>query len=478
MANSTTIKTKLDRDLTPESFIKVKTFLVGDLSAWLYFSDGLVDQSSLNEFVIKPLVDATHVEFNSTTDVQNTLLSIELVAEPDVDTAIMAVYNGDSLLYIDGFSEVILINAKKYPTRAVMEPPTSTVVKGSREGFTEDVMTNISLLKRRLKTPHLKFIFLKVGKQSQTTVCISYLETIADNDIVDKIKTAIDAISIDGVLDSSYIRAYLQDNKLSIFKQVGDTEKPDILTAKLLEGRVAVIVDGSPLVLTLPFLLIEDFQSAEDYYSVPHNASFLRVLRFIAMLIGVFTPGMYVAFEIFHIQFIPLRFLLTISTAIKGIPLTPNVEMLFTLFVFEILNEASIRMPKYVGTAMSVVGGLVLGDTAVQAGIISTPTILIVALSGIAAYTVPDARNTISLLRLVFLILAGTFGILGLIGGTIIVLFYLVKLSNFGVPYLAPYAPYVKNDLKDGLFKSPLPVANDRPQSLFNKNKRRLLWKS
>ena len=478
MINSTTLKTKLDKHLTTESFIKVKEFLVGNVSAYLYFSDGLVDQSALNEFVIKPLIDVKDVERLSPLVVKNLLLSAELLIEADIEKAISAVYDGDSLLFIDGFTEVILVNAKKYPTRAIMEPPTSTVVKGAREGFTEDMMTNVSLLKRKLKTPHLKFIFLTVGKQSQTKICISYLATIADQSIVDKIKNTIENINIDGILDSSYIRTYLQENKLSIFRQVGDTEKPDILSSKLLEGRVGVIVDGSPLVLTLPFLLLEDFQSAEDYYSVPHNASFVRVLRFVAMMIGVFTPGFYVAFEIFHIQFIPLRFLLTISTAIKGIPLTPNIEMLFTLFVFEVLNEASIRMPKYVGTAMSVVGGLVLGDTAVQAGIISTPTILIMALSGIAVYTVPDARNTLSILRLVFLILAGTFGILGLIGGIIIVMFYLVKLSNFGVPYLAPYAPYVKNDLKDGIFKSPLPVENERPQSLHNNNKRRLLWRN
>ncbi|MBR2070021.1 MAG: spore germination protein, partial [Clostridia bacterium] len=199
-----------------------------------------------------------------------------------------------------------------------------------------------------------------------------------------------------------------------------------------------------------------------------------RTIRYISVMLGVFMPGFYVATQLFHLQFIPLRFTLTIASSVKGIPLSPNLEMLFTLFVFELLNEASIRMPKYVGMALSVVGALVLGETAVNAGLISMPTILIMALSGIAVYTVPDQRNTLSILRLFILLLSGAFGIIGLILGALVLAVYLTTLSNYDIPYLAPFAPFVKNDIKDGLLKSPAVITNQRPQSFNNKNKRRL----
>ncbi|MBR2323470.1 MAG: spore germination protein [Clostridia bacterium] len=378
------------------------------------------------------------------------------------------------LRLLEGCEFYTLISTKKWAMRPVQEPPTSAVVKGPREGFVEDFLTNISMVKRRLKTPSLKFSMLKIGRLTNTSVAVVYLDGIADKKVVDSIKSKLSAIDIDGIIDSAYLREHLKGRQFSIFKQIGDTEKPDVLTAKLLEGRVGIIVEGSPIVLTLPYLLIEDLQSADDYYTIPFNATFIRTIRYISVMLGVFMPGFYVATQLFHLQFIPLRFTLTIASSVKGIPLSPNLEMLFTLFVFELLNEASIRMPKYVGMALSVVGALVLGETAVNAGLISMPTILIMALSGIAVYTVPDQRNTLSILRLFILLLSGAFGIIGLILGALVLAVYLTTLSNYDIPYLAPFAPFVKNDIKDGLLKSPAVITNQRPQSFNNKNKRRL----
>lgn len=469
---------KLNGVLTEDCFIKNKEFLISGKRAKLFYSDGLVDVEALDQFVVYPLSKLNRKSLITEKVLKSVITHVEISFEKNIDFSIMKVFDGDSLLVIEGVNCFSIIGAKKWEKRAVTEPPTSAVIKGPREGFTEDLQLNISLIKRKLKTPSLKFEFIELGKYSRTNVAITYLSDICDPNILFKVKERLNKIDVDGILDSSYLKGYLQEKKFSVFKQIGDTEKPDILSAKLLEGRIGIIVDGSPIALTLPYVVIEDFQSAEDYYSIPYHASFVRVLRFISMCVGVYTPGFYVAAQLYHIQFIPLRFLLTIASAVKGIPLSPNIEMLFTLFIFELLNEASIRMPKYVGMALSVVGALVLGDTAVRAGIVSTPTILIMALSGIAVYSVPDQRNTLSILRLVFLLVSGSFGLIGLIASTIIICFYLNRLSNYQAPYLSPYAPNVENDISDSLTKSPLTTTNERPHSYPNTNKTRLKWKN
>ncbi|MEG2116948.1 MAG: spore germination protein [Clostridia bacterium] len=471
------VERALEAQLNIDNFVKKKELICCGAKVSVFFSDGLVDQFVLDEFVARPLASENRKNLTEKT-LKDLLVHIETRVEPNFQKAVLAVFDGDSLLVAEGIDGFFLISAKKYSTRAITEPPTASVIKGPREGFTEDLISNISLIKRKLKTPDLRFEFLIVGRRTRTKVCLVKLFGVADETVYEKLKSKLEQIDIDGICDSSYIKSFIKSRPLSIFRQVGDTEKPDILQAKLLEGRIGVIVDGSPLVLTLPFMFMEDLQSADDYYIIPHRASFVRALRFFSMCLGVFMPGFYVACQVYHLSFIPLRFLMTIANSMKGIPFSPNIEMLFTLFIFEMLNEASIRMPRYVGMALSVVGALVLGDTAVQAGIISTPTILIMALSGIAVYTVPDERNTLSTLRLVFLLICGSLGVVGMLGGLVVISIYLGKMSNYGVAYLAPFAPYSKNDLKDGIFKCPLPIENSRPESLKSKNKTRLIWKN
>jgi spore germination protein KA len=313
-----------------------------------------------------------------------------------------------------------------------------------------------------------------IGKYSKTPISICYIEGIVDKSLVDKVKEKLSLINTDAILDSSYISKFLGEHKASIFKQIGNTEKPDILSAKILEGRVAIIVDGSPIVLTVPYLLVEDFQSPSDYYNSSYSATMARVLRLISVILSVLLPAYYVSSELFHLQLIPLSFLLTIVNSLKGIPLSPSFEMFFTLLIFEILNEASVRMPKYVGMVVSIVGGLVLGETAVTAGIISAPTLMIVALSGICLYTVPELEQTFSILRFIMLIVAGSFGGYGLIVGIALLLVYLVSFETFKTPLLAPFAPLIKDDLKDGLYKGFLVEQKFRPKSIKNKNKRRM----
>ena len=273
--------------------------------------------------------------------------------------------------------------------------------------------------------------------------------------------------------DSSYLTHFLSSRPFSLVKQVGTTEKPDIFCAKIAEGRVGILVDGTPIALTVPYLLVEDFQSSEDYFVPAYRATFTRVLRLLALLVAVYLPAFYIAGQLFKLRLFPVKLLLTIAGSIRDIPFSPSLEMLLVLLVLEVLNEASIRMPKYVGMALSVVGALVLGETAVSAGFVSTPAIIIIAFSGIGLYAVPNLIEQTSVLRLAMLLVAGSVGTYGIILSTAFVLLYLVTAENFGVPLLAPFSPVVKNDFKDSLLKYNLGSLKRRPVTLESPNKRR-----
>jgi spore germination protein KA len=384
------------------------------------------------------------------------------------------VVSGNALLISDGVDFAISFDIKFFQMRAIAEPPTSTVIKGPREGFVETLPVNVSLIRRRIKSPHLIMENTEIGRFSKTMVTLCYIDNVADKKLVEKVRKKLQEINIDAILDSSYVAKFLGEKTPTLFKQVGNTEKPDILVAKILEGRVAILVDGSPIALTVPYLLIEDFQSPSDYYNSPYSATIARWIRMISVFLALVLPALFVSAELFHLQLIPISFLLTIVNSIKGIPLSPSYEMFFTFLIFEILNEASVRMPRYVGMVVSIVGGLVLGETAVNAGIISPPTLMIIALSGICLYTVPELEQPLSFLRLLFLVIAGSVGIYGLIVAVSGMLIYLVSKESFSAPLLAPFTPLVKKDLKDSFYKGFLTEQNSRPQSLQNANRRRM----
>lgn len=469
-----TLKKNLDtlRKRLPSQDIMVYEFEAKGKKCAVMYADGLSDKDLIGEQVIRPLM--RFPEKVSYESVKTGLLSPETKEFDLVDDLVEQILGGDCALLIDGSDKALVLGMRKYSVRAVSEPPTSTVIKGPREGFIEDMKTNMSLIRRRIRSEDLMMDTVQVGRYTQTSVTVCYIDSVVKPRLVEKIKDKLKDVDIDGIVDSSYLTKFLSTKRDSIFRQVGTTEKPDILTAKMLEGRVGIIVDGSPLVLTLPYVLLEDFQSSEDYFTSSYRATISRILRVLAITLSVMLPAFFVAAQLFHLQLIPLNFLLTIVNSIKGIPLSPSFEMFFTLLIFEILNEASVRMPKYVGMALSIVGALVLGDTAVRAGIVSTPTIMIMALSGISMYTVPELVETFSILRIVFLFLAGSIGVYGIIAGGVFLLAYLVSFENFGVPLLAPYSPLIVGDLKDGTFKSQLTEMRLRPKTIGSPNAVRL----
>lgn len=451
------------------TFLDVK---LSNTKAVLIFVNDLIDKNAVGELILRPASNFKG-KINQK-KLFDTFCSPEKTIINDTQKIISDVLLGNAVLVCDKIDLALSFGLKFFEKRAISEPPTSTVIKGPREGFVECLPVNISLMRRRLKTPSLRFENMTVGKYSKTPVALCYLDGIADKKLIEQVKKRLQQINIDAVLDSSYISKFLGEHQVSLFKQVGNTEKPDILAAKILEGRVAIFVDGSPIALSVPYLLIEDFQSASDYYNSAYSATVARVLRLLSVVFALFLPAVFVAAELFHLQLIPLSFLLTIVNSIKGIPLSPSYEMFFTLMIFEILNEASVRMPKYVGMVVSIVGGLVLGETAVTAGIISAPTLMIVALSGICLYTVPELEQTFSVLRIVFLIIAGTTGLYGLILAISGFFIYLISFENFSTPILAPFSPLIKEDLKDGFYKGFIEEMEYRPRSIKNKNKRRI----
>ena len=461
------------KDKLPSEDIIVFEFnsLSGKKFAAIY-ADGIADKQLLGELVVKPLRDAEKGE--KLEDIKKLLASPEVKDGGKIEDAIKEVSDGNAVLFIDGEKDFFIIGLKNPPGRTVAEPPTQVAIKGPREGFTEDIKTNLGLVRKRLKSDKMQIKMLKAGKQSDTAVALVYIDGICPEGLPERLEKQIAANEIDIIPDSSYISKFIAGKPRSLFKRNGTVEKPDIFCAKISEGRAGLIVDGSPIAITVPYMIVEDFQTVEDYYQLSYRTTILRILRLIALLIGIYLPAFYLSAQLFKIQLIPYRLLLKISSSVSGLALSPSVEMFLTLFLLEVLIEASIRMPKYVGLAMSVVGALVLGDTAVQAGIISTPAIIIIAFSAICLFTTPDLVETTTTLRWILLILGGSIGPFGLVLFTAFIICYLVSEQSYGVPLLAPFAPLIKNDLKDSMIKANMYYLKDRPQVFKSKNKVRL----
>jgi len=433
--------------------------------------DTMSDDKKVSTFVLQPLAYINDAQ--SLKDVQDKIMAGAVVKKVASMQQAMDDYANGYTVVFDEQGKAISVDTRTSLARSITEPPTSMVLRGPREGFVEDVKINLTLLRKRLKTPNFKYVSLTVGKYTNTSVAVCYVDTIADKSVVDDIVQRISAIKTDGILDSSYLARYLDKEKTILFRRVGLTEKPDIAVAKMLEGRVAIVVDGSPMVLTMPYLFMEDIQSPGDYYENSTMTILSRILRFISVLASMLLPALYVCLQEYNYQIIPLRFLITVMNASEAIPFSPLSEMLLVLIIFDILREANLRMPSAVGISLSLVGAIVLGDAAVKAGLLGAPAVMIGALSGIGLFTLPDNTLVMSLLRLALTFIGGTMGLLGVTLAMMSVIFYLASLEINKTPFLAPFAPLVPEDLQDGIAQSPVPSMKKRPRSVPNVNKTR-----
>ncbi|TDT51944.1 spore germination protein [Fonticella tunisiensis] len=458
------------------SDLVIRNFKIGDknkIKVALIMIDGLIDISEVNNNLMKSLMSLNRdiSKGNAATIVKESALSVANIKEAKtVEDSIDAILSGYALLLIDGSDIALKVSAPGWKSRSVSEPATETVVRGPKEGFVETLRTNIALIRRKIKNPNLKLEIIEIGKQTHTEVCIAYIKDLVEDKIVEEVRRRLSKIETDSILESGYIESLIEDAPLSIFPTIGNSEKPDIVSAKILEGRVAILVDGTPFVLTVPYLFVEAFQNSEDYYSRPFYATFIRLLRWLSFFISIYLPAMYVAVTTFHQELLPPALLTTIASAQEGTPFPTFVEALMMQIIYEILREAGVRLPKSVGQAVSIVGALVIGEAAVSAGLIGAPMVVIVALTAISSFVIPPMDNIISLTRLMLLILAGISGWFGIMLGTAGIITHICSLRSFGIPYTSSIAPLNISDMKDVFIRAPWWLMLTRPRVLGMNN--------
>jgi len=445
----------------------------GSIRMLVAYIDGFVDKRVLNQDVIRPILDYFSNKKTGKRDRIYEILKQSIINNNDIKEAesmqhaVNSIVSGEALLFIDGKSSALVIGVKAPQGRQVEEPDTEVSLRGSREGFVENLLTNTTLLRKRIKNPNLKFEMIQMGEQTRTDICICYIKGIANEEIVREVCDRLKRIKTDAILDSGYIEQFISDSRFSIFPTVGSSEKCDKLAGKLLEGRIAIFCDGTPYVLTVPYLFIESLQASDDYYEHACFATLMRLLRLLALLTSLLLQGLYVALTAFHHTVIPFKLMITVAASRQGIPFSPFGEAILMLITFELLREAGVRMPRPVGQALSIVGAIVLGEAAVAAGLASTPLIVTTAITAICSFVVPPLIRATMILRFVFLAAANFLGFLGVAFVFIAVFIHLCRLRSFGVPYMAPFSPLIVSDLKDSVVVVPIWAMITRPKILW-----------
>lgn len=465
------VKQMLNLEFSLCSDFTIREILIGQLDTKVLIAmiDGFYDKKILSENIIEPIMKYSgEGNKHSITNLlkEQIICSGELKEIMTLKDSISGILSGDVIIFIDGQESALKIGLRAPEKRAVSEADTEVTLKGSREGFSESLRTNIILLRRRIKNTKFKVETIVLGEKTNTDVSICYIQGIASNHVIDEVRRRINKIKIDGVLATGYIEQFIQDSRFPLFPIIGNSEKPDKVAAKILEGRVAILSDGTPTVLTVPYFLIESIQAQEDYFGEFFFASFMRILRLIAVMISIYLPAIYVALTNFHQTIIPYKMMLTMAASREGIPFSAFIEALFMLLTFEILREAGQRMPRAIGQAVSIVGAIVLGDAAVSASIASAPLVIIIALAGICSFIVPPLMKTGAILRVLMLMFSGLLGLMGIGFLTFLLVIFLCKKKSFGAPYLSPISPFNAQDLKDSLIVVPVWAMFTRPKSL------------
>lgn len=435
----------------------------------LFFSDGMVNNRLINQDIIRPLLEyRPDKKEPDLIDLiaKNITLSDTVEKTTDMEKIVQAIVYGDTVLLADGFMEALVLNTKGWQSRSIEEPENERILKGPREGFTESLMVNLSLLRRRIRTPDFKMEYLNLGVRTKTHACICYIDGIAAPEVLKELKSRLQKINIDGILDVNYISEIIKDKPNSPIETIGSSERADVIAAKLLEGRVALVVDGTPVVLTVPHLFIEYFQSDEDYFINYMFASINRILRILAFIFSISMPALYLSLATFHQEMLPTSLIMSIAAARQGVPFPTIVEGTFMLVIFEMLRESGSRMPGNMGTALSIVGALVIGQAAVQAKIVSAPLIIIVAVTGIAGLMVPLIKGIGVPLRFILLFLSGLIGLYGYMFGMLAFLAYIFSVTSFGVPILTSAYSNDQQDRKDILHRTSWKNMITRPKYL------------
>lgn len=424
----------------------------------IFYIDGMVNKELINENVIKPLMA------NSLLNLDNTLLyhlkdQVILANLVDVatntDQITKAIISGSTVLCVEGHQEALIISTNDAKERQIEEPVSEKVLRGPREGFTESLTTNLTLIRKKIQSTQLKFKYKQIGKNTNTKICVCYIDNIVSKPILTELNKRLDSMELDSLLDSNYIQEYIKDAPFSPFKTIGSTERPDVVAAKMLEGRIGIIVDGTPVTLTVPHLFIENIQSNEDYYLSFYYSTISRIIRILGFFITISIPAIYLSLISFHQEVIPTELLLSIYAARQAIPFPTIVELLALLFVFEILREAGTRMPTHIGQALSIVGALVLGQAAVEARFVSAPMVIVVGFSGITSLMIPKLTGATILIRTFLIFLSGLMGLYGYFFGISALLIHLFAIRSFGVPYMTKIGSLSLVEMKDTGIRAP-----------------------
>ncbi|MDK2917785.1 MAG: spore germination protein [Candidatus Petromonas sp.] len=452
------------------------------------YAEGLADKNLVNEYVLKNLMilaRMTDPDVNTIREkvydlIKDGVLSVSDLKEiEDINLVVDNILTGETVLLIDKWNKAIVIASKGWPMRSVSEPETEAVIRGSREGFVETMRVNTSLVRRRIRDPKFKIKQMQIGKRSKTDIAVLFIDEIVNKDILKKVVRRLKNIDIDGILESGYIEQLLEDNWRSPFPQIQSTERPEKVVGALYEGKIGIIVDNTPFALIIPTTFNSLLQSVEDYNERFLIGNAIRILRYVAVITSLFLPSLYIAMTSYHPGMIPTELALYIAGSRDGVPFPSFIEAFIMEFSLELLREAGIRLPGPIGATIGIVGGLVLGQAAVEAGIVSSLMVIIVALTAIAAYTTPSYSFAIGfrLLRFVYMGFAAVLGLYGVMLAFLITLTHLCNLKSFGVPYLTPFNIYniSLKDFKDTLFKAPLHKMKKRPEFIAKDDKDRLV---
>ncbi|GAB2535936.1 spore germination protein [Gracilibacillus alcaliphilus] len=471
----------ISQSLGNSADIVTREFTVNQKKVMIIFLEALVNKDHIQHYLIEQIINLewkTDAVSNDEMFQQLKSASISASELNEIDNfqdLLMDLLDGNSILLLDEYPKGLSIESNGVKERGVESPTTQQVVRGPKDSFTETLTTNIGLVRKRLKDPNLRLESRILGQKTQTKVSLIYLHGVASPEIVEEVRRRIDRINVDFILESGNLEELIQDKTYTLFPTVFNSERPDEISAGILKGKIAIMIDGTPFVLLVPALFVDFFHSSEDYYQRNDISTFIRGLRFLAFFLALLTPSTYIALTTFHPEMIPTILLVSLAAQREGIPFPALVEALMMEITFELLREAGIRLPTPIGSAISIVGALVLGQAAVDAGIVSATMVIVVSLTAICSFIFPSYSLSISvrLLRFGFMIAAATLGLFGIFVGILLLALHLTSLRSFGIPYLAPFAPFIPQDQGDAVIRKPKWGLVTRPRLVNQRDIRR-----
>lgn len=458
--------------------IMIRNFVIpafNNCKACLFFIDGLVGTKEIDDIILRPLMNTKEFpmqkQFIASAGPIRALKEAGLLAasineKQNWNELLDSALSGDTILFIDSCDTAIIISSRGYESRAVSEPLAEGEIRAARDGFIESIRVNTSLIRRRIKDYSLRMESMKIGERTKTDIAIVYIDNLVNKGILGELKSRLEKIKVDSILESGYIEELIEDAPLSVFPTIEHTERPDKASAAILEGRIVVLVDNTPFCLIVPTVFWQYIQATGDYYERHYIAAFLRMLRISALFLSFTLSSLYILLSSFHQEMYPTVLALRVAAGREGVPFPAFIEVIFMELMFEIMREAGIRMPRPVGQAVSIVGALVIGEASVSAGLVSPTLVIFVAAAGISSFALPaySISTTFRLLRFPIIILTSIFGLLGFLGGTIAITLHLLSLRSFGAPFITPLAPFRKSGNKDTLIRAPWWMMKKRPK--------------